>query len=158
MWKIVLTLVLITGAAQAQTITGPARVIDGDTIVVGPTRVRLARIDAPELHQPCLDRNGVGYACGWSARTALESVIGDHSVTCQGTSQDLWGRTIAVCSAGSVPDLGAEMVKLGWAIDYRAYDKECTYCALEANAREASLGIWKSFETPANWRKTQRSD
>ena len=40
---------LTTHAAAAPlTITGPARVIDGDTVVVGGTHVRLKGVDAAE--------------------------------------------------------------------------------------------------------------
>mgnify|MGYP001145629285 CR=1 FL=1 len=39
--------------AHAETIAGAARVIDGDTLEIGETIIRLADIDAPELGQKC---------------------------------------------------------------------------------------------------------
>ena len=45
----VLVMVFATGAAAAGVIAGPARVIDGDTIVVDDVRLRIFGIDAPEI-------------------------------------------------------------------------------------------------------------
>ena len=39
-------------------ITGQAAVIDGDTISIGGTRIRLEGTDAPEWEQTCDDANG----------------------------------------------------------------------------------------------------
>jgi len=39
-------------------ITGPARVIDGDTIAIGGERIRLHGIDAPEMKQTCRTSKG----------------------------------------------------------------------------------------------------
>lgn len=46
--------ILIQGAA-AQTIeaSGPAVIVDGDTIEIGPQAIRLHGIDAPETGQKC---------------------------------------------------------------------------------------------------------
>src|SRR5436305_1573118 len=47
-------------------LTGAVRVIDGDTLVVNDTRVRLEGIDAPEAGQTC-KRKWIGW---WSCGTA----------------------------------------------------------------------------------------
>jgi endonuclease YncB( thermonuclease family) len=39
--------------ARAASLTGPANVIDGDTIVVSGRHVRLYALDAPEIDQTC---------------------------------------------------------------------------------------------------------
>jgi len=52
------TLTPAVAPAQATSLlTGPARVIDGDTIIVAGEHVRLEGIDAPERKQTC-QRNG----------------------------------------------------------------------------------------------------
>lgn len=50
--------------AGAETLTGPARAVDGDTLVVGGVRVRLYGVDAPESAQTCNDAGGKAYPCG----------------------------------------------------------------------------------------------
>ncbi|MEO1020146.1 MAG: hypothetical protein AAFY56_21030 [Pseudomonadota bacterium] len=40
-------------STSADTISGTARVIDGDTISVGATIIRLEGLDAPDLAQTC---------------------------------------------------------------------------------------------------------
>jgi hypothetical protein len=43
---------ILTFSRRPVSLTGPAKVIDGDTIVVADQMVRLHGIDAPELDQP----------------------------------------------------------------------------------------------------------
>lgn len=43
---------------------GAARVIDGDTLEIQGLRARLWTIDAPDLDQTCLDKDGASFACG----------------------------------------------------------------------------------------------
>lgn len=56
-----------TTCAAAADRTGPAEIIDGDTIRVGGDTVRLEGIDAPENRQECEDAAGRAYPCGASA-------------------------------------------------------------------------------------------
>jgi len=150
-FPLILTLALSGPAIAAA--SEPARVIDGDTIALGPVHVRLASIDAPEMSQICADSSGGDYDCGWIAKTTLADLINRDPVTCRGVGWDIYRRQIAVCRTHAVPDLGAEMVRRGWAIDYRKYDKKCTYCRLEAAAKRAGKGMWAGkFETPSQWR------
>jgi endonuclease YncB( thermonuclease family) len=48
---------LLFGAVTARPsfadVSGPATVVDGDTLVVAGEHVRLQGIDAPEMHQTC---------------------------------------------------------------------------------------------------------
>lgn len=50
--------------ADTSTLSGPARVVDGDTLEVGSERIRLFGIDAPETKQLCKNKSGKDYACG----------------------------------------------------------------------------------------------
>jgi hypothetical protein len=50
---IALVALAIAAPALAAEITGPARVIDGDTLDLAGTRIRLWGIDAPETRQTC---------------------------------------------------------------------------------------------------------
>ncbi len=48
-----LLFVLAACPALADTVTGRARILDGDTIEIGPERIWLFGIDAPESGQRC---------------------------------------------------------------------------------------------------------
>jgi ATP-dependent Lon protease len=59
---------LACSLAQAADLSGVPRVVDGDTLAIGATKVRLEGIDAPETDQICLNANGVRWTCGIDAR------------------------------------------------------------------------------------------
>jgi endonuclease YncB( thermonuclease family) len=90
-------------------ITGRPYIVDGDTIHVGTTVVRLHGIDAPEAAQSCNAAAGGTWPCGTQATRALQSIIGEHDVTCQPLKLDRHHRTVARCFVGAI-DIEAEMV------------------------------------------------
>ena len=53
-----------------------ASVIDGDTIEIHGTRIRLNGIDAPESGQLCQDARGTAWRCGQQAALALSDRTG----------------------------------------------------------------------------------
>jgi endonuclease YncB( thermonuclease family) len=130
---------------QGVTIKGAARVVDGDSLVVAGTEIRLFGIDAPELYQTCT-RAGEAWRCGAEAARTLRTAIGGREVACRPREHDRFGRTVAVCHAGEL-DLAAAMIKGGYAVSYGAYEVD------EREARDARRGIWASkFDPPGVWR------
>ena len=71
------------GEALAQDISGKARVVDGDTIWIGKTKIRLHGIDAPEMKQTCRTSKGKEQFCGKLAKQALQKLVKGQSVTCK---------------------------------------------------------------------------
>ena len=135
--------------------TGPARVVDGDTFSVGAERVRLWGVDAPEGRQVCQNDQGQSYACGDVARDQLVGLIGGRAVRCEVRDRDPYGRAVARCLAGST-DLGEAMVRAGWAVDYVQFSRG-GYASAEAEARRGRRGLWAGrFETPSTWRSEAR--
>ncbi len=135
-------------------ITGVASVIDGDTIEIHNTKIRLHGIDAPESGQQCRRADGTSWACGRDAAFALADLIGRRPVQCEQRDTDRYGRVVAVCRVGGT-DLGAWLVRRGYALAYRRYSKD--YVDEEDAARKAKAGIWAGeFVKPWEWRRGKR--
>lgn len=128
--------------------SGPAQVMDGDTIRIDGTRLRLLDIDAFESAQTCT-RGGQEYACGIEATRALSGLIAGRVVNCHGRQRDRYARPLVNCWVGDL-DLNADMVRSGWAVA----EFSTMYNVDEALAREARVGAWAgSFMRPKDWRK-----
>jgi endonuclease YncB( thermonuclease family) len=136
-------------------IVGLAHVIDGDTIDVAGTRVRLDGIDAPESAQTCM-MAAHSYRCGDTATRALADFIQEHDVRCEPTGHDRYGRTLARCRiADDNVNVNAWMVRQGWAVAYRHYSS--AYIPEELLARAANRGLWAgTFQMPWDFRHETR--
>ncbi|PEQ10763.1 hypothetical protein B2G71_20890 [Novosphingobium sp. PC22D] len=142
-------LALVSVPTSAQTISGPAKAIDGDTLDMTGTRVRLFGIDAPEKAQTC-QRNGTAWNCGEAAKTLVETLISGKQVECVGRETDVYGRLVAACTSGGL-DLGRSVVEGGLAVALQGPESE--YGAIAERARGFRLGIWGSdFKMPSDWR------
>jgi endonuclease YncB( thermonuclease family) len=151
-----LALAVITGPALAArpvpiipadgVIRGPAHIIDGDTIDIAGTRIRLEGIDAPEAGQTCQNARGETWDCGHAATRLLETLTQNQQVDCQSRGLDKYGRLLGICFVGTL-DLNAEMVKRGYAWAFVRYSK--LYVTVEAEAKKLALGIWQGPATPA---------
>ncbi len=85
-------------------VSGPARIIDGDSLEIAGERIRLHGIDAPESRQLC-HLGGKPWQCGKDAANALADKIGRQSVTCKELDRDRYKRIVAKCSVAG-EDLG----------------------------------------------------
>lgn len=150
----VLYALAIPALTHAQSIEGPAEVIDGDSLRVAGTEVRLFGIDAPEYFQTCFS-NGSPVPCGAMAKDMLEGMIGGAKLTCLPQEIDTHGRTVAACRTSGV-DVGGALVEAGWAIAFRRYSDD--YVATEARARAARAGIWQwDFQAPEDFRESEQA-
>ncbi len=153
MLRLLAALLTLLPALALADITGPARVIDGDTIEIEGQRIRLLGIDAPETDQPCR-LNGERWRCGQDAANALAEKIGRQPVTCHELDRDPYGRSVATCTVGG-EDIGEWLVSTGWAVTYICFSYE--YSRAEQRAKSARRGVWASeFEQPWAWRKANR--
>lgn len=142
------TLLLIPNARPAvhDGVSGRARVIDGDTIDVAGTRVRLEGIDAPEIAQTCGRRLFGTWACGKAAARALRDLTFGREVACERRGTDKYGRMLGVCFVDG-HDLNAQMVRKGFAWAFVRYST--SYVDAEAKARADKVGIWQGASEPA---------
>ena len=132
------------------TISGRAVVIDGDTIDIGATRVRLEGIDAPERSQTCMRADGRDWACGRAATQGLTKFIAGHHVSCTSQGTDKYGRTLGLCQVGDT-SINQAMIKSGMAWAFVKYSTR--YLADEADAQAAHLGVWQGHsEAPWDYR------
>lgn len=120
-------------------------VIDGDTIRMGETRIRLYGLDAPEMRQPG----------GREARNRLRQIVATGQIiTCAFRNQDRYKRIVAKCFDVHGVDIGGEMVRNGYAFAYQAYSPD--YVVDEHFAKENRLGLWKSEPVmPWVWRRAR---
>ncbi|WP_338053579.1 thermonuclease family protein [Pseudorhodobacter ferrugineus] len=146
---LVLILALVT-PAHALTLSGQARVVDGDSLVVAGERVRLFGIDAPELKQRC-DVSGRNWACGAWSKETLAKIVGQGVLRCEALERDRYGRMVARCMV-SGRDVSAQMVLAGAATAYLRYSRD--YTGAEAQAKREARGLWSGAVTaPDAYRK-----
>lgn len=147
-------LVLIAARLQGgggDPVSGPFRVVDGDTLAVGGQRLRLAGIDAPELDQTC-ERDGRTWPCGAQAKQLLETLIASGIAECHGSEPDRYGRLLVSCIADGQTVNGA-MVRGGMALTTGVV----TYRREQMQAQAQRAGVWAGpFDTPAEWRRQRK--
>lgn len=131
---------------QERVLIGRAWIVDGDTIIIKKTQVRLFGIDAPEHDHPH----------GRNAKWALHRLCKGNLIRAEITDKDAYSRTVARCYLPDGRDLSAEMVKLGLAIDWPKFSGG-RYTDLEphearkklflADARQKGrMHVWAAFE------------
>ena len=152
-FTLAVTVVAVASISAKADVVGLARIVDGDTLEITGTKIRMHGIDAPESKQSCL-ANGKTYRCGQKATVALSELIGTSNVRCEGKDQDRYGRVIAVCFVGQT-NLNAALVSQGWALAFRRYSTD--FVGEEAEAESSKRGLWAgSFIVPWDWRKGKR--
>ena len=129
-------------------------VSDGDTITVlkdgrEQIKIRLDSIDAPESKQDF----------GQRSKQALSKTIFGKTVTVQKVGEDRYKRTLAFIQIDG-KDVATEMVKAGYAWEYREYSQSGELPGLEIKARDAKAGLWSHGKpvAPWDWRKEQQAE
>ena len=114
-------------------------VVDGDTLRLRDTIIRLQGVQAPPRGHNCSHADGTAFDCGAAAVAALAGLVRGRSVTCHITSRDSSGFIQAMCDAGEI-DLNRHLVADGWArarADVPAFSDE------ETRARSEQRGLWR---------------
>ena len=153
LFAILLTIPLLL---KAQALNGNVvRIVDGDTFTLlvngkEQVKVRIDGIDAPEK----------GQAFGNRAKEYLSNMIWGEAVKVQVTKTDRYGRSICKVSTQKIKDVGLEMIRAGYAWQYRDYNNDKSYTAAENQARKNMIGLWqdKNPIRPQDYRKIRRNN
>lgn len=86
-------------------------VVDGDTLWWQGEKIRIADIDAPELHGRCQAERALAIA----ARDRLAQLVNARSVTIARTGKDRFGRTLARLSVDG-RSIGEQLKREGLAV------------------------------------------
>lgn len=122
-------------------------VIDGDTFQLssqlGNIRIRIAEIDAPELHQPF----------GQKAKSYLKGLIDSETIICSIIEKDRYGRYIAKINVPGTRnlDVAAEMIRAGYAWHYKKYSTSQELANIEVLAKSKKQGLWSAPDAVAPW-------
>jgi endonuclease YncB( thermonuclease family) len=66
-------------------------------------------------------RRGADYACGAESRRAMAAILGRGVVSCAVLGTDAYGRRLVRCHNEAGADIGAELVRQGWALAFTRY-------------------------------------
>jgi endonuclease YncB( thermonuclease family) len=137
----------VVGVANAETLEGIPRVVDGDTIKIGRTSIRLDAIDAAESAQSCATADGGQWKCGEAAAKRLAEIVAG-GVVCESNKMDLYRRYLATCINTDGVNVNRTLVEEGLAWAFRRYSNE--YASVEDAAHKKGIGIWQA-PTMAPW-------
>lgn len=118
------------------------RVIDGDTLVVEGRSLRLIGLDAPESAQPL----------GPESTDYLRQLVLGETVAIHVHRIDQYGRPLVSLQLDG-EDVGARIVRAGWAWNGWPYTPRTVYVTQEREAVCAKRGLWSGGVTPPwQWR------
>ena len=110
---VVATTVIVHALKAEMTISGPARIIDGDTTIIDGTHIRLQGLDAEEMSM----------TNGPKAKAVMRDIVGDHIVTCKPDGTRSYNRVVATCLLPDGADISRELIRRGWALDCYRYSR-----------------------------------
>lgn len=143
-------------SAFTTNLTGQASVVDGDTLEIHGTRIRLWGIDAPESSQLCRGDDSLPYRCGAKAANELDAFIAGRSVSCEPVSRDVYGRTVATCSVGGI-NMGDWLVRGGLAFDWPRSSKGKYDSAQREPCPKSSISKGRRTNSPTTSRRPKSS-
>lgn len=117
---------------ESRVIKGKAYVIDGDTIRIKGTKIRLSGIDAPETNMPW----------GQKSKWAMVGICKGQTITVKLDGERSYDRLVGTCYLPDGRDIGAEIIKAGLALDLPHFSGG-KYRHLEPQGARRKLGYGK---------------
>lgn len=139
-----------------ETYSGKAFIIDGDTLKINDTKIRLVGVDAPEISQKCKIHGHIEN-CGEIVKLRLVQATSNEIITCYNHGKDFYGRVLAECYINDI-NINKWLLREGLAVYYYSKDFK-SYKILESLAKQEKLGLWDSeFQNPKEYRKQQKKN
>jgi endonuclease YncB( thermonuclease family) len=128
-------------ASGKNEMAGAAQALDGASLRLGKTELRLAGLIVAPVTEPA----------GMAARTTLDQLIEGQSLNCVRRDKERDGRVMVSCTRTDGSDLAAEMLRAGAALYSRTSmlpdDVATTYRVAEGQAQHAKRGLWTNVPT-----------
>jgi endonuclease YncB( thermonuclease family) len=124
-------------------------VVDGETLRLQETVVRLIGVAAPGRGQVCHRGDGTAFDCGAASAESLAHLVAGHNVSCRLLAHDEGERTLAICEADG-RGLNQAQVIGGWA-RARAEKPGLAGPRLDSDETEARArhrGLWAGLFDP----------
>ena len=123
-------------------------IIDGETLKLHDTVIRLEGLAAPPRGRSCAAASGAVYDCGAAATTELARLILEHGVQCRLRGRDAAGFVQGLCSSDGV-SLNEALVRGGWArSEPSSSASPGLFGPAEADARLQRRGLWQGSAEP----------
>jgi endonuclease YncB( thermonuclease family) len=121
------------------------KVVDGDTFdllgVNKTTRIRLFGIDSPER----------GQAFNKRAKAFTDSLVAGKQIRVVVRDKDRYGRTVGDAYLTDGTHVNAEIVRAGYAWQFRQYSSDPEIARLEQAARKNRRGLWEDEHAIPPW-------
>ena len=122
------------------------KIKDGDTIGLLSSdnqqmTVRLAEVDCPEKTQ----------AFGQAAKKFTSDLCFGKYVKLVGNVHDRYGRTVALVILEDGTNVNYQLVKSGYAWQYKQYSQNAQLAGYEQEARQSRLGLWADANPTPPW-------
>ncbi len=127
--------------APALTLTADATqvtVVDGDTLRLRDTVVRLLGVAAPARGTGCGEASGAPVDCGGRASVILAGLVSHGRTECRLDGRDASGRPLGLCRSGGV-EINRAVVESGWAT---AEPDQPALGLAEQAAQAQRRGLW----------------
>ncbi|MBZ9653831.1 thermonuclease family protein [Phyllobacterium lublinensis] len=113
------TLALVLAALAFPAQAASVNIIDGDTLSIDGTRIRIVEIDTPETYKSHCENELV---LGLRAKERLRALVDQGPVHYEATGTDRFGRTLAtvyVDLADGPVNVGETLIQEGFALPYK---------------------------------------
>lgn len=111
--------------------------------------IRLSGVAFPPVGEVCRTNSGTEWLCGRSSSSRLSMLFEGKTSSCR-VVKSFTGGVSAVCSSGTVLDVGRIMISEGWAVPVGIEGRQ--YSSESLSARASGSGLWSgSFRHHSNW-------